>query len=67
MMIYITRSNDCRFRVLTVIDDCTRECLGLIADTSSSGLRVARELDQIIEDREKLRMLAIDRIPASPG
>ena len=40
---------DCRrFRVLTVIDDCTRECLGLIADTSLSGLRVARELHQII-------------------
>jgi putative transposase len=26
---------DCRrFRVLTVIDDCTRECLGLMVDTS---------------------------------
>ena len=26
-----------RFRVLTVVDDCTRECLGLVADTSLSG------------------------------
>ena len=34
-----------RFRNLAVIDDFTRECLGLIADTSISGLRVARELD----------------------
>ena len=26
---------DCRrFRVLTVVDDCTRECLALVADTS---------------------------------
>ncbi len=32
-----------RFRILTVIDDCTRECLALVADTSLSGLRVARE------------------------
>lgn len=38
-----------RFRVLTIVDDCTRECLGLVADTSLSGLRVARKLDRIIE------------------
>ena len=39
-----------RFRVLTVVDDCTREYLALVADTSLSGLRVARELERIIED-----------------
>jgi putative transposase len=37
-----------RFRILEVYDDCTRECLALVADTSISGLRVARELDAII-------------------
>lgn len=37
-----------RFRILAVIDDCTRENLGLIADTSISGARVARELDALI-------------------
>ena len=26
-----------RFRILTVVDDCTRECLALVADTSLSG------------------------------
>ncbi len=31
-----------KFRALTVVDDCTRECLALVADTSLSGLRVAR-------------------------
>jgi|GEM_PF-1651222 len=36
-----------RFRILTVIDNCTRECLALVADTSLSGRRVARELDDI--------------------
>ena len=36
-----------RFRVLAVLDDFTRECLGLVVDTSLSGLRVGRELDQI--------------------
>jgi len=38
-----------RFRILAVVDDCTRECLGLIADTSISGRRVARELDNLIQ------------------
>jgi putative transposase len=37
-----------RFRILAVVDDCTRECLALVADTSIGGRRVARELDAII-------------------
>ncbi len=37
-----------KFRVLAVIDDCTRENLALIADTSLSGARVARELTAMI-------------------
>src|SRR5262249_41574905 len=40
-----------RFRILTIVDDFTRECLGLIADTSLSGLRVVRELDALIAVR----------------
>jgi putative transposase len=40
-----------RFRILAVVDDFTRECLCLIADTSLSGQRVARELDAIAERR----------------
>jgi putative transposase len=40
-----------RFRMLCVVDDCTRECLGLVADTSLSGLRVASELDAIVSVR----------------
>jgi putative transposase len=37
-----------RFRILAVIDDFSRECLALIADTSLAGTRVARELDALI-------------------
>ena len=37
-----------RFRILAVVDDFTRECLALIADTSLPGLRVVRELDALI-------------------
>lgn len=40
-----------RFRILAVVDDFTRECLALVADTSLSGGRVARELDAIIATR----------------
>jgi len=40
-----------RFRILAVGDDFTRECLCLVADTSLSGYRVARELDAVIAER----------------
>jgi putative transposase len=42
-----------RFRILAVVDDFTRECLALVADTSLSGLRVCRELDAIVARRDK--------------
>ena len=37
-----------RFRILAVNDDCCRENLALIADTSISGNRVTRELDALM-------------------
>ena len=40
-----------RFRVLNVIDDFSRECLAAVVDTSIGGVRVARELDRIAEQR----------------
>ena len=49
-----------RFRVLTVVDDFTRECLGLVADTSLSGARVARELDTIVAVRGKPHCIVSD-------
>ena len=48
------------FRTLTVVDNCTRECLALIADTSLSGARVARELATIIERCGKPAMIISD-------
>ncbi|MER8453440.1 IS3 family transposase [Mesorhizobium sp. M1428] len=49
-----------RFRILAVVDDCTRECLALIVDTSLSGMRVARELDRLITERGRPRMIVSD-------
>jgi putative transposase len=46
-----TLSDGRRFRVLCVVDDFSRECLALVADTSLSGARVARELDAIARRR----------------
>jgi putative transposase len=49
-----------RFRILAVFDDCTRECLAAVADTSLSGLRVARELDLLIAWRGKPKTIVSD-------
>jgi putative transposase len=49
-----------RFRILLVVDDCTHECLALIADTLLSGVRVARELDAIMAWRGKPAAIVSD-------
>ena len=49
-----------RFRILTIVDDCTRENIALIADTSLSGLGVATELDRLIAARGKPQMIISD-------
>jgi putative transposase len=49
-----------RFRILCIIDDFSRECLALVADTSLSGTRVARELDRIIGKRGKPKTIVSD-------
>jgi putative transposase len=49
-----------RFRVFAVVDDFTRECLALIADTSLPSLRVVRELDAIVAVRGRPAMIVSD-------
>lgn len=49
-----------RMRILVVVDDCSRECLALVPDTSISGIRVARELDRLVADRGKPKMIVSD-------
>jgi putative transposase len=49
-----------RFRVLTLVDDFTRECLALVVDNSLSGIRVARELDRVAEFRGLPCMIVSD-------
>ena len=49
-----------RFRILAVNDDCCRESLALIADTSISGVRVARELDALVRLYGKPKSIVSD-------
>ena len=53
-------ANGRRFRILNIVDDVTKECLGAIPDTSISGKRLARELSAIIEQRGKPGMIVSD-------
>jgi putative transposase len=55
-----TLSDGRRFRILAVVDDFSRECLALIVDTSLSGLRVARELDRILDSRGRPCLIVSD-------
>jgi putative transposase len=52
-----------RFRVLAIVDDFTRECLALVADTSLSGNRVARELNAVIAARGQPKTVVSDNGP----
>lgn len=47
-----------RFRILAVVD--SRECLALVGDTSLSGTRVTRVLDQLIALRGKAETIVSD-------
>jgi len=49
-----------RFRILAVVDDFTRECLALVADTSLPGLRVVRELGIIAAQRGRPALCVSD-------
>lgn len=51
------------FRVLTIIDEYTRECLALEADTSLPGLRVVRVLQQLADTRNLPEEIHVDHGP----
>jgi putative transposase len=50
-------------RVLTVVDNFTRECLALEVDTSFASERVTRVLDAIIAERGAPKALRLDHGP----
>jgi len=51
------------FRVLTMIDESTRESLAITVDTSLPALRVIRVLQQLVEDRGRPQEIRVDHGP----
>ncbi|MBB4149705.1 putative transposase [Sphingobium scionense] len=56
-----------RFRVLNIVDDVTRECIGAVVDTSISGRRVVRELADLIARRGRPKMIVSDNVLGHEG
>lgn len=56
-----------KLRLLNILDDCTRRCLRIEVDTSLSGERVARSLDQLVELHGKPASLLTDNGPEFTG
>ena len=54
-------------RMLTVVDDCTRECPAIEVDTSLGGLRVRRVLDRIASERGLPEVIVLDNGPEFRG
>ena len=53
--------------MLTVVDDCTRECPAIEVDTSLGGLRVRRVLDRIASERGLPEAIVLDNGPEFRG
>jgi len=50
-----------RFRVLSVVDDFSRECLACVVDTSIGGVRAVRELERLVMERGAPRVIVSDK------
>jgi len=56
-----------RLRCLTIVDDCTRECLAIEVDTSITGLRVQAVLDRLADTRSLPKSITVDNGPEFDG
>jgi putative transposase len=52
-----------RFRVLTLVDDFTRRCMALVVDTSFSGKRIGRVLDELAAVHRLPQTIVVDNGP----
>jgi len=55
--------NGRRFRALTIVDNFSRECLGINADQSIKGEHVADILDEIVDQRGVPKSIRVDNGP----
>jgi putative transposase len=56
-------SNGRKIKMLNIIDCYHRECVGILVDTSISGIRVARTLEELGASREYPKRIMIDNGP----
>jgi putative transposase len=56
-----------RLRCLTVVDDCTRECLAIEVDTSITGTRVKQVMNRLAEARGLPQSITVDNGPEFQG
>ena len=54
-------------RMLTIVDECTRECPAIEVDTSLGGLRVRGVLDRIASERGLPEAIVVDNGPEFRG
>ena len=52
-----------RIRILNIVDDYSRVCVGQLVDLSISGARLARYLNQLKDSRDLPRTLVLDNGP----
>lgn len=52
--------NSRRFRIFNIVDDYSRECIGQIVDTSISGYRVFRALNDLLKVSRKPKSIVCD-------
>lgn len=55
-------ANGRRFRILNIVDDYSRQCVGQIVDTSISGQRLVRYLDYLSEQGALPKVLVCDNV-----
>ena len=56
-----------RLRCLTIVDDCTRECMAIEVDTSITGTRVKAVLERLAETRGLPNSITVDHGPEFEG
>jgi len=56
-----------RLRCLTIVDDCTRECLAIEVDTSITGVRVQAVLERLADTRGLPQSITVDNGPEFDG
>jgi len=56
-----------RLRCLTIVDDCTRECLAIAVDISPTSKRVVAVLDRLLDNRSPPVSSTVDHEPEFEG